>query len=334
MLALMAFTGFEQMVKGGTTMRERQPLVSLVTSVRGNALRVRGFLAALAEQRFPLERLEVVLVDNDPLWRQGSVDLAASGSWPFPVRVVREPRAGLSRGRNRGILTARGRFVAFTDPDVIPDLYWLTILVDAAEEEGASIVGGRTETVYPEGSVVPLRDAAALPLRECHGPPEWPQQRTGHGWPYWITTANMLVERAAALQVGPFRTDLGRRGRLPLDCEDLEWVDRAAQQGLKVVIEPAAVVTHPVGREQTTARWFLIQGICHGVCVARMHSSVRVHLAAIQADRQALALAFEALVMGWGFLDRASAVRGMRDLVRIGAYHAERIRLLHRSKEC
>lgn len=312
-------------------MRERQPLVSLVTSVRGNGLRVRSLLASLAEQRFPLERLEVVLVDNDPPWRHGAVELAARGVRPFPVRVVREPRAGLSRGRNRGILAARGRFVALTDPDVTPAPYWLTLLVDAAEEEGAAVVGGRTDTVYPGGTVVPLHVSSAPPLLECHGPPEWPQARTGYGWPYWITTANMLIDRAAALRVGPFRTDLGRHGRLPLDCEDLEWVDRAVQRGLTAVIEPAAVVTHPIGRRETTARWFLTQGLCHGVCVARMHSSVRVHPAAIQADRQAMALAFEALVMGWGFLDRASAVRGARDLIRIGAYRTERLRLLHRS---
>ncbi|MEU7984139.1 glycosyltransferase [Streptosporangium canum] len=311
-------------------MSERQLLVSLVTSARGNGGRLRNLLTSLTEQSFPPEQLEILLVDNDPLGRHGAVATAARGAWPFSVQVLREPRAGASRGRNRGILAARGRFVALTDPDITPAAGWLAALVDAAEQERAAVVGGRTDSLYPDGTVVPLQDSSARPLRECHGPPEWPEQRTGYDWPYWITTANMLIDRAAALQVGPFRSDLGRRGRLLLDCEDLEWVDRAVQRGLTTVIEPAAVVTHPVGRDETTTRWFLAQGICHGICVARMHSSVRVHPASIRADREAVALALECLVMGWGFLDRGAAVRGVRDLARIAAYHAERTRLLRR----
>lgn len=101
-------------------MGERRPLVSVVTSARGNGARIRHLLTALTEQSLPPERLEVVLVDNDPRGRHGAVAIAAHGTWPFPVRVVREARAGASRGRNRGILTARGRFVALTDPDITP----------------------------------------------------------------------------------------------------------------------------------------------------------------------------------------------------------------------
>ncbi|MGW3464675.1 hypothetical protein ACWDE9_36125 [Streptomyces olivaceoviridis] len=111
------------------------------------------------------------------------------------------------------------------------------------------------------------------------------------------------------------------------DCEDLEFIDRARQAGHQTLIEPAAVVSHPVYRPETTLRYFVRQGAGHGVCVARMHLSVTVEPSAIQAGREAVHAAVINLAAGWTFLDRSRAVEGARDLARIGAYHLERGRL-------
>lgn len=305
------------------------PLVSVVVSARGNGQSVRVLLARLAEQTLPPERIEAVIVDNDPLRRRGAVRTAVeSGSWPFPVRVLHEPRPGASGGRNRGIRAARGRFVALTDPDITPRPGWLEALVSAAVAEGAAVVGGKVVTFYPDGMAVSMTWPTARPLAECHGPLDWPAQRAGYRWPYWVVAANMLLDRAALGELGLLRTDLGRRGRLPLDCEDLELADRAIQAGLRVVIEPAAIVDHPVGVARTRIGWFLAQGIGHGVCVARMRTTVGVPAAAIRAGAGDVADAFGSLIAGWGFWDSAAAVCGVRDLVRVAAYHGECARLL------
>ena len=80
-------------------------------------------------------------------------------------------------------------------------------------------------------------------------------------------------------------------------------------------------------RRETTLGYFVHQGAGHGVCLARMHLSVRVEPAAIRADRHAVADALGGLILSYGFLDRGRAVESLRDLVRIGAYHTERLRL-------
>ncbi|MFD7409225.1 glycosyltransferase [Streptomyces sp. NPDC059866] len=300
------------------------PLVSVVVSARGNTQSVRNLLNALAQQTLPAAQLEAVVVDNDP---PGPVRPIAEAvrdvDWPFPVRVLYEPTPGLSAGRNRGICAARGQYVAITDPDITPEPGWLQALVNAIEEEKVFAVGGRTNVTYPGGQVTALTKA----LRECHGAVDWPEGRGPAVWPYWVTGCNLLFHRQTALNLGLFRTDLGRRGRWMGDCEDLEFIDRARQVGHQTLIESAAVASHPVYRPETTLRYFLRQGAGHGVCVARMHLSVIVEPAAIQAGRDAMHAAFVNLAAGWTFLDRARAVEGARDIARIGAYHLERGRL-------
>ncbi|GGU37941.1 glycosyltransferase [Streptomyces violascens] len=300
------------------------PLVSVVVSARGNTGHLRGLLDALAGQSLPADRFEAVIVDNDlPGPIRPIAEAVREGDWPFAVRVLYEPTPGLSAGRNRGICAARGRYVAITDPDISPEPQWLQTLVTAIEEEQVFAVGGRTVVEYPGGSVTALTKA----LRECHGAVDWPAHRELAVWPYWVTGCNLLFDRQTAMDVGLFRTDLGRRGGWLGDCEDLEFVDRARQAGHQTLIEPAAVVSHPVYRPETTLRHFVRQGAGHGVCVARMHLSVRVEPAAIQAGREAVHQAVIGLAAGWTFLDRSRAVESARDLARIGAYHLERGRL-------
>lgn len=299
------------------------PLVSVVVSARGNTTAIRVLLGALARQSLPGELLEVVLVDND---LPGPVRPIADGvrdtACPFPVRVLYEPTPGLSAGRNRGICAARGRYIAITDPDITPDPRWLQTLLTAVEEEKVFAVGGRTVVDYPGGEAVALTTA----LRECHGAVDWPEQREPAVWPYWVTGCNLLFERRTALDIGLFRTDLGRRGRWLGDCEDLEFIDRARQAGHHTIIEPTAIVSHPVHRPETTLTYFLRQGAGHGVCVARMHLSVRVEPAAIQAGPASLRAAAVGLLRG-AVGDRSRAVESARNLARIAAYHGERRRL-------
>nr|WP_241755934.1 glycosyltransferase [Actinomadura sp. RB99] len=307
-----------------------KPLVSVVVSVRGNANALHGLLTALAQQSLVGSRsagLEVVVVDNS---RRGQRERrrVVARSWPFPVRVFHEPRPGLSRGRNRGIRAARGRYVVLTDADIRPRPGWLQALVTAAGQHEAAVVGGRAVTSYPGGTALTMGWVAARPLAECHGPLEWPEKLSDYGWPYWIVGANVLVDRRAFARLGLLRTDLGRRGRLPLDCEDLEFADRARQADLRVVIEPKAVVDHPVGRAQTRPGWFILQGACHGICVARMRTTVHVPAPALRAGVSDIVDVLALFAAAWAFLDDVQLVVALRDAARICTYHLERVRLV------
>src|SRR5690606_30811582 len=100
-----------------------EPSVSVVISTADRPDDLRTCLTALSAQRYA-GRTEIVVVDNRP----------ASGMTPpvvaeFPgVRLVSEPRAGASYGRNAGIHASTGEIIAMTDDDVIAPPEWLEAL--------------------------------------------------------------------------------------------------------------------------------------------------------------------------------------------------------------
>jgi GT2 family glycosyltransferase len=78
---------------------------------------------------------EVIVVDNRP-----------ADAPPFEiagVRLLREPRPGISAARNRGLAAATGGVIAFTDDDVEVDRRWLRALGErfARQPELAAVTG-------------------------------------------------------------------------------------------------------------------------------------------------------------------------------------------------
>ncbi len=94
---------------------------------------LRRCLRGLTELDHP--DYEVIVVDNRPA---GAAPVELAG-----VRVVREPRPGISAARNRGLAEATGAIVAFTDDDVEVDRRWLRALGErfARAPEVAAVSG-------------------------------------------------------------------------------------------------------------------------------------------------------------------------------------------------
>ena len=115
------------MVKCGTINPMNPMLVSVIITVYNEAEAIERLLTSLAAQtRMPDE---IVICDG------GSTDgtVALIEAWTrqssVPVKVLVEPGANISRGRNRAIAAAKGPVVAATDAGVRLDSTWLECLV-------------------------------------------------------------------------------------------------------------------------------------------------------------------------------------------------------------
>ncbi|MFB6263242.1 MAG: glycosyltransferase family 2 protein [Bradymonadaceae bacterium] len=208
--------------------RER-PTVSVIIPVYDDYLSLLQCLDALAEQTYPDDRYEVVVVDNGtPDERRASVDELHEC-----VRTTSESTPGSYAARNRGIAESTGEVLAFTDADCRPSPDWLEAGVRAlASTPGVGLVGGPV-CLYPREQ--PPTCAEVWELTEG-----FPQQKYVEELDF-AATANMLTRREVVDDVGDFDTDFRSGG-------DREWGERVARAGYDQVFESAARVRHPARR--------------------------------------------------------------------------------------
>jgi glycosyltransferase involved in cell wall biosynthesis len=94
-------------------------------------------------------RWELVVVDNGS--SDGTAEVVQGFENRLPVRLVREDIPGLSNARNRGVSAARGRYICWTDDDVVIDENWLAAYARAFEKyPEAAVFGGRIIPVLQE----------------------------------------------------------------------------------------------------------------------------------------------------------------------------------------
>ncbi|MDS0261404.1 glycosyltransferase [Haloarcula sp. S1CR25-12] len=111
------------------------PLVSVVVVTYNSERTVGETLSSLADQTYPDDRYEVVVVDG------GSTDGTAglAGDHGAQFHVVEGGTIGACR--NRGVDVAAGDFVAFTDSDCAVPSTWLRSHVDRIADADDHIVG-------------------------------------------------------------------------------------------------------------------------------------------------------------------------------------------------
>ena len=82
---------------------------------------------------------EVILVDDGSEDNSGKIADQYEDEFEF-VRVLHQDNAGISAARNRGISSARGRYLALVDNDDCVDERYVQILMDRAYETDADVV--------------------------------------------------------------------------------------------------------------------------------------------------------------------------------------------------
>ncbi len=231
--------------------------ISVVMSTRNRAQYLPDALQTLAAQQCDAP-FEVIVIDN------GSSDNtpALLGAWCRKdprFRTAREPRPGLSRGKNAGIRMARGALLLFTDDDVRVDPQWVAAYRDLfARRLDALVLAG--------GPIVPIPhdlggwpdwfdDAARADVGLLHH-----REQRVLGTSEYVWGGNMAVPRRLFDELGLWKESAGLQGddRVLLQSseffEDTEFQDRVRNAGGSVWFCPGAVVQHRVDRRTITPR--------------------------------------------------------------------------------
>ncbi|MDQ4116911.1 MAG: glycosyltransferase, partial [Actinomycetota bacterium] len=192
--------------------------------------------------------LTVLVVDNDP--PDDRTERAVAAIADPRVRYVREPRRGVSAGRNRGLVEARTRIVAFTDDDTEPDPAWASRVAGAfaADPELAAVSGpvlaARLETPQERAADVALAwNKGFLPRRFSLDEPPADSTVFPFSPGLFGIGANMAVRRDAVRVVGGFDEALGPGARTA-GGEDIELLVRIVLDGRVLGYVPSAFVWH------------------------------------------------------------------------------------------
>jgi glycosyltransferase involved in cell wall biosynthesis len=257
-----------------------EPSVSIVIPAYNRSAVLARTLAGIAGLAFPPDRLEVIVADDGS--DEDLTTVVEATASPFPLRFVRQERAGFGAGRarNLGAAHARGDVLVFLDSDCVPD----PDLIDQhlrwhSRASNVVVVGARHDV--DAGEIPAAQIGAAIPqLRAAlsdggeEAPSDWRRvlYRRSKGMligdlAYRACLSNNLsMYRDPFEAVGGFSEDFHTWGG-----EDTELGWRLWNDGAFVVAEQDAVAYHQIQDDPSDGR------------ATRMES--REHVLALVADR-------------------------------------------------
>lgn len=195
-------------------MNETLPYVSVVVPTYNRRALVLACLESLRRQDYPLDRYEIVLVDDGSTDGTAEAVAAAMAGWPGTFMLIRQANSGPAGARNTGIRASQGAIVAFTDSDCTVSPNWLAALVAGFTDERIAGVGGPIRNVAPRGWIAEYLTAAAFF-----------RHRVRHGRVEYLLTASAAYRRDVLQNIGGFAERRGAWG------EDADLSFRVAAQG-------------------------------------------------------------------------------------------------------
>jgi glycosyltransferase involved in cell wall biosynthesis len=247
--------------------------VSIVIATHNREALLAQTLRALAGQRWPRDRFEIIVADNRSTDDTRQVIAAAAARPGAPtIRSLYVAEPGKSFAVNAALGVASGDVFLFTDDDVLPEPTWMDRLVAALEETGADFAAGRIlprwEAAPPAWLSPALYGVLAIP---DNGVTRLAIAADANQ--IMPIGANMALRRSVIDRIGGLRVDLGKLDRTLRTGEDHEFFLRMLHAGFRGVYEPDALVRHWVPRERLERGYFRRWLHQNGRDVARLETA-------------------------------------------------------------
>jgi len=190
---------------------------------------LRRTLASLAQQTFPADRFEVIVVDDGS---SDGTEALARNTFPFSLRYLRKTNQGATAARNRGAKHSKGEYLVFVDDDIVLEPITLAALVNELSLCQRTIILGtlrlpaQLKAKSPFASigqhdVAGQHDGGYVPFQECQ-------------------TGLLAIKRADFVSLGMFQDPAGGWP----NWDDVDFGYRAHPQGFRFIRCKDAVGEH------------------------------------------------------------------------------------------
>ena len=187
---------------------------------------VTDCLNSLIRQKGIKEPYSVLVVDNASTDGTSQTVMQFIENNDFDrIKLIHEPRIGLSHARNRGIRESDSRYLAFVDDDARVPENWLAIAFEIIRQHEPDIFGGPARPVFSEGKPDWYKDDYGL--RGDMGD-------SGFLTRGFIVGTNIFFKRELLKKYGGFDPNLGMSGSHIGYHEETKIIQRAFKERKKV----------------------------------------------------------------------------------------------------
>jgi glycosyltransferase involved in cell wall biosynthesis len=203
------------------------PFVSVIMAVRNEEGYIGPCLQALAQQDYPREGFEVIVLDGESTDATRAEAEQAAEDFGVPDAFLTNRRHTTATGLNLGLSIARGSVVIKVDGHTLVDPHFISASVEALRKSGADAVGGPIRTMGRD----PIGQAIALAVSSPFGVGDAAFRHSDKE--QWTDSVAFGAYRRAVFErLGGFDEDADRG-------EDDEFNYRLRDSGGRILLTPA-----------------------------------------------------------------------------------------------
>ena len=230
-------------------------MISVVICTYNREKYIYNALKSIAEQDYPVELYEIVLINNNSTDNTEALCLKFRNDYPrvnFQYHI--ETQQGLSFARNRGISESKGEIIIYIDDDAEALAGFLNEYERVFEEHPDAIAAG--------GKIIPVFEGkepkwmSKIMRALLGGALDLGNKIKPFGKGAYPGGGNAAYKKEAFEIFGLFNTDLGRKGSGLMGSEEKDMFDRFRKKELPFYYVPKAVIYHHIPKSRFSETYF------------------------------------------------------------------------------
>lgn len=237
-------------------------MISAIVCTYNNAKYLRHAILSLIDQTFDKSLYEILVVDNNSSDETVSqVESFRSQQLLPEIRLIREEKQGLGYARNKGLKSAKGKYVAFIDDDAKADKIWLEKAFDIMEDK-------KLEPLACGGIILPIyEDKKPNWFKDIYETRSWGKKDRFIKGRETLSGSNMIVRKVDAVRYGGFENKLGMKGNYLSVGEETSLFEKIREnigENNIFYYSPKLIVHHQVATYKMTVIYQLKRSFAAG----------------------------------------------------------------------